>query len=184
MEMQDAHHERTEEPSMSILPEAPPATQQREETRETEVTLLNEPAPTSSPGLSLDELLSSAAALYETDEAESSSINRPIPKRRNRYTEDEKKHGYNFVRDQQASKATWDQITLKYNREFGVDRTKQGLKSQFDRWKLERGVKKRSVWRSQDKLQQIIGSLFPSLHLVLEAGLLEYLEQAALGKNH
>jgi hypothetical protein len=147
MEMQDAHHERPEEPSMGILPEAPPATQQREETRETEVTLLNEPAPTSSPGLSLDELLSSAAALYETDEADSSSINKPIPQRRNRYrriqmTEDEKKHGCNFVRDQRASKASWDQITLEYNREFGVDRTKQHLQSQFDRWRLKHGVKK------------------------------------------
>jgi hypothetical protein len=153
MEMQDAHHERSEEPSMDILREALPATQQREETRETDVTLLNEPAPTSSPrgsGWSIDEFLSSAAALYESDEADSSSINKPLAQRRKRHpriqkTEDEIKNGYKFVRDQQASKASWDQITLEYNRAFGVDRTKQGLKSLVDRWKLEHGDKRPSV---------------------------------------
>lgn len=152
MEMQDAHDERPEEPNVDNLPEALPATPQREETRETEVTLLNEPVSISSTRLSMDEFLSNAAALYESDEADSSSTSRPAAQRRRRHpriypTEDEIKNGYKFVKDQQASKASWDQITVEYNRAFGVDRSKQGLKSMVDRWKLKAGDKKPPVWK-------------------------------------
>jgi hypothetical protein len=152
MEMQDAHNERPEEPRMEIVPEVLPTTPQREETRETEVTLLNEPALTSSPLFSMEELLADTTAFYESDEADSSSISRPVAQRRRRHpriypTEEETKNGYKFVKDQQASKASWDQITGEYNRAFGVDRTKQGLKSMVDRWKLKAGDKKPPVCR-------------------------------------
>jgi hypothetical protein len=152
MEMQDAHNERPEEPRMEIVPEVLPTTPQREETRETEVTLLNGPALTSSPQFSMEELLADTTAFYESDEADSSSISRPVAQRRRRHpriypTEEETKNGYKFVKDQQASKASWDQITGEYNRAFGVDRTKQGLKSMVDRWKLKAGDKKPPVCR-------------------------------------
>lgn len=152
MEMEDANHERPEEPSLDILPGLLPVTPQREETRETEVTLLNEPASAISAQLSMEELLASTAAFDESDEAGSSSISRPVAQRRRRHpriypTEEETKNGHKFVKDQQASKATWDQITHEYNRAFGVDRTKQGLKSMVDRWKRKAGDKKPPVWR-------------------------------------
>ncbi|KAF3389090.1 hypothetical protein F1880_004391 [Penicillium rolfsii] len=160
MEMPDARREKPEERSMDVLPDILPVTPQRADTRETEVTLLNEPASTSSARLPLDEFLSSAGAIYESDEADSSSISRPVAQTRRRHpriypTEEETKNGYKFVKDQKASKASWDLITLEYNRAFGVDRTKQGLKSMVDRWKSKAGDKKpssasrRGTWTSR-----------------------------------
>lgn len=146
--MQDSHHERSEEPSTEI----PPATEQREETCETAVTLLNEPASTSSTrgsGWSSTELPNNTT-IYEINDEDASSINKPNTSKRKRnprilQTEDERKSGFKFVKDQLTSKASWDQITAEYNRAFEVDRSKAALKSMFDRWKDKRGEMKKLV---------------------------------------
>lgn len=103
-EMQDAHHERPEEQSTGILPEIQPAPQQGEETRETEAALLNPPASTSSPrrsGWSMTQLPNDTV-IYEIDDEDDSSTNRPnTSKRKRKYlepqTEHEKKSGFTFV---------------------------------------------------------------------------------------
>lgn len=151
-EMQDAHHERPEEQSTDILPEIQPALQQGEETRETEATLLNPPASTSSPRRSRWSMteLPNDAVVYEIDDEDDSSTNRPnTSKRKRKYpepqTEHEKKSGFTFVADLRASKVPWDRITAEHNRLFGVHRSTQGLKTLYGRWKNGDGVENGSV---------------------------------------
>lgn len=151
-EMQDDQHERSEEQSTGILPEIQPAPQQGEETRETDAALLNPPASTSSPrksGWSMTELLNDTV-IYEIDDEDDSSTNRPnTSKRKRKYpepqTEHEKKSGFTFVADLRASNVPWDRVTAEHNRLFGVHRSTQGLKTLFGRWKNGDGVESGSV---------------------------------------
>lgn len=152
-EMQDAHHERSEEQSTGILPEIQPAPQQGEETRETEAALLNPLASTSSPrrsGWSMTELLNDTVIYEIDDDEDDSSTNRPNTlKRKRKYpepqTEHEKKSGFTFIADLRASNVSWDRITAEHNRLFGVHRSTQGLKTLYGRWKNGDGVENGSV---------------------------------------
>lgn len=154
MEMQDVDHDRPEEPSTDILPAILSTTQQREETRETDVTSPNEPVLTrSSRGndRSMSDSPDGAIEIYGSA-ADATSISNPSPSRRIlklrmrradeenksgriRRTDEENTSGYEFIAERKASKMRWPEILLEYNAVYGVDRTLPSLRSVFQGWK-------------------------------------------------